>query len=100
MTTTLHIENEVRDYASWKEVFDKFGPFRDDGGVRRYRIGRDVQHPNRVVIDLDFDSTEAAAGFRDKLEKVWASPQSQDELVSHAVAAIHEVVEDTRVRRG
>ena len=30
---TLHIENTVRDYASWQEAFDKFERFRAENGV-------------------------------------------------------------------
>lgn len=93
MTASLHIENRVRDYVSWKEVFDKFDRFRTDGGVRGHRVSRPVGDPHTVVIDLDFDTTADAEAFREKLEKVWASPQSREELTAHAVAAVHEVVE-------
>ena len=57
-TNTLHIENTVRDYATWKPVVDKFDRFRADNGVRSYRLSRSVDDGNRVFIDLDFDSVE------------------------------------------
>ena len=93
MTATLHIENVVRDYASWKAVFDRFDRFRADGGVRRHRVSRLVGDPQAVTIDLDFDTAAEAEAFRERLEKVWASPQSQAELTAHTVATVHEVVE-------
>jgi hypothetical protein len=94
MTTSLHIENRVRDYDSWKRTFDKFDRFRSEGGVRGHRVSRDVQDPASVAIDLDFDTIEAAAAFREKLLKVWASPQSHDQLSGHASATVREILED------
>jgi hypothetical protein len=78
MTTSLHIENRVRDYDSWKRTFDKFDRFRSEGGVRGHRVSRDVQDP----------------AFREKLLKVWASPQSHDQLSGHASATVREILED------
>ena len=97
MTATLHIENTVNDYSSWKQAFDRFDRFRLDGGVRRHRVSRRVDQPNAVVIDLDFDSIDAASAFHDSLRKVWASPRSRAELADHAVAVIHEVLEQRPV---
>ena len=93
MTATLHIENTVNDYASWKRAFDRYDRFRLDGGVRRHRISRGVDDPNAVVIDLDFDTVDEAAAFHQSLQKVWASPQSRAELTGHAVA-IYETVNE------
>ena len=45
--TTLHIENTVRDYASWQEAFDKFERFRADNKVWSYRICRQARRPER-----------------------------------------------------
>ncbi len=92
-TNTLHIENTVRDYATWKPVFDKFDRFRADHGVRSYRLSRSVDDRNRVFIDLDFDSVEAAAEFGRALKKVRATPQSQHQLVSQEPPAVLEILE-------
>ena len=94
MTSTLHIENTVHDYDTWKHSFDKFDRFRSDGGVRRHRVSRKVDDPHEVVVDLDFDTMEQAAGFAQRLQKVWATPQSQAELANHASAVVHEVLEE------
>lgn len=91
--TTLHIENTVRDFDAWKEVFDKFDAFRRDGGVRSYRLARHQADPQRVVIDLDFDDDASAAAFGGALAKVWGTPQSRQQLVSHSAPQLLHVVE-------
>ncbi len=94
MTTTLHIENTVHDYATWKQAFDTFDRFRLDGGVRSHRVSRNVEDPHEVVVDLDFDTVEQAAAFAQRLQKVWATPRSRAELADHASAVVHEVLEE------
>ena len=64
MTTTLHIENTVRDYASWLQAFDKFERFRTDNGVQSYSICRRASDPSEIVIDLEFGSTRGGGGVR------------------------------------
>jgi hypothetical protein len=90
--TTLHIENTVRDYASWQEAFDKFERFRADNGVRSYRICRCSSQPNEVTIDLEFGSPEEAEAFVPKLEQIWSTPQSREQLVAHNAPTLLEVV--------
>jgi hypothetical protein len=92
---TLHIENTVRDFESWKAGFDKYEQFREDKGVRSYRISRPVDDPNTVTVDLDFDSADVAEQFRSHLAKIWSTPQSQQLLVSHNEPALLDVI--TRV---
>ena len=92
MTTTVHIENTIRDYASWQEAFDKFERFRADNGVRTYRICRRASNPNEITIDLEFGSPEEAEAFVPKLLKIWGTPQSQEELISHGAPELLELV--------
>jgi ribosomal protein L35AE/L33A len=99
--TTLHIENTVRDYASWQEAFDKFERFRADNNVLSYRICRQASDPNQVTVDLEFGSTADAEAFVPKLEQIWSTPQSQEQLVSHEGPEImelvrHRVLEESR----
>jgi hypothetical protein len=94
---TLHVENTVRDFDEWKAVFDKFDRFRAEKGMRAYRMSRMVDDPNKVVIDLDFDSIEAATEFRGALEQIWRTPQSQEQLVSHGTPTLYHVVEHKSV---
>lgn len=71
--TTLQIEHGVRDYDRWKAAFDGDPVGREAGGVRRYRIARQLDDPNCVRIDLDFDTTAEAEAFHDKLRALWAA---------------------------
>ena len=88
---TLRIENVVRDYESWKQVFDKFDRFRADGGVRAYRLARSAEEPGKVTVDLDFDSADEATAFRTGLEKVFETPQSKEQLISHLRPHVYDV---------
>jgi hypothetical protein len=92
--TTLHIENTLHDFDSWKTAFDKYDRMRADNGVRSYRISRRPDDPQQIVIDLEFDDRSAAEAFTGVLAKIWSSPQSQAELVSHSEPLLLEVVED------
>jgi hypothetical protein len=92
--TTLHIENTLHDYDSWKTAFDKYDRVRADNGVRSYRIHRRADDPQQILIDLEFDDRAAAEAFTQVLAKIWSSPQSQAELVSHSEPVLLETVED------
>jgi hypothetical protein len=99
--TTLQIENTVRDYATWQEAFDKFERFRVENGVRSYRVRRQVDDPNQITIDLEFASTAEAEAFVPLLERIWSTPQSREQLVSHAAPRVleelrHRLVEEAR----
>ena len=90
--TTLHIENTVRDYATWQEAFDKFERFRVDNGVRSYRISRQVADQNKVTVDLEFGSRADAEAFVPLLQKIWSTPHSREQLVAHADPVLMETV--------
>lgn len=90
---TVHIDNTVTDFASWKQAFDRFERFRRDSGVRRYRVGRHLADPSRVSIELDFDSIDDARAFGAALERIWRTPQSRRELVGHAAPLLLQVEE-------
>lgn len=90
---TLRTENQVRDYEAWKAVFDKFERFRAERNVRSYRVCRDAADPSNVSVELDFDSVEDAITFKGALEQIWATPQSQEQLISHATPKLYELAE-------
>jgi len=94
---TLHIENTVRDFDEWKAVFDKFDRFRAEKLTRSYRMARQVDEPNKVIIDLDFDTVEDATAFRGALEQIWQTPQSREQLVSHGTPLVFELVEQRQL---
>ena len=88
----LHIQNTVRDFDSWKAAFDKFERFREEHGVRSYRVLRSAADPNDVQVILDFDDEAAATEFRGRLEQILQTPQSLEQLSSHRGPDLLEVV--------
>jgi quinol monooxygenase YgiN len=72
---TLVVHHRVRDYATWKPVFDEHESVRRSHGEAEHRIYRMRNDPNSVAIHNDFPSVEAARGFiadpslRDAMER-------------------------------
>ncbi|HUP70185.1 MAG TPA: hypothetical protein VM142_10275 [Acidimicrobiales bacterium] len=62
--TALRIEHAITDYDTWKGAFDRAAPFREQSGVRSYRIQRPVDDVNYLMIDLDFDDVAGAEALR------------------------------------
>jgi len=60
---TLVVHHWVRDFATWKPVFDQHEDVRRGHGEVEHRIYQDIHEPNRVVIHNDFPSEEAARSF-------------------------------------
>jgi quinol monooxygenase YgiN len=90
--TTVHIENTVQDYDSWKANFDKYERFRAEQGVQSYRVSRSLTDPGEVLIDLEFCDETAARAFLPKLDQIMRSPQAQTQLVQHSVPRLYAVV--------
>lgn len=79
--STLHIEHAISDFDTWSAAFDRFAEVRRRAGVRAYRVQRPVDDPRYVVVDLDFDTVEAATAFRAFLEtQVWATRENSPAL--------------------
>src|SRR5689334_15632455 len=68
----LRIEHPVRDFASWKKVFDSDPGHRKHGGVLRYRIYHLITDPNHVFIDLEFNDKQTMEKFLGVLQSLWA----------------------------
>jgi len=90
--TTVHIENTVGDFDTWKANFDKYERFRAEQGVQSYRVSRSVTEPNEVLIDLEFCDGTAAQAFLPKLEQIMNSPQARAQLAEHSVPRLYTVV--------
>jgi hypothetical protein len=71
---TLRIEHRVQDYDRWKQVFDSDPADRKGSGVRAYRVMRAVDDPDLVLIDLDFDTVDAAQAMHQKMLGIWEGP--------------------------
>jgi hypothetical protein len=93
MMFVLHIEHPIRDFSVWKQAFDNDPAGRQRSGVRRYQIFRPIDDPKYVVIDLEFDSSNAAETFLGVMRQVWQSPQAAPALGGTPQTRIVEIVE-------
>ncbi len=88
---TLHIEHPITDFAVWHAAFDRFSDARRQAGVRAQRVRRPVDDPAYVVIDLEFDTADAAEAFRGFLQTVvWASRDASPALAGTPQTAVLE----------
>jgi hypothetical protein len=60
---TLVVHHRVRDYDTWKPVFDEHEGVRISHGEAEHRIYRMLGDRNSVAIHNDFPTVEAARGF-------------------------------------
>lgn len=67
----LQIEHLVPDYSRWKKAFDSDPVKRKESGVRRYRIFRQVNNLNYVIVELEFDNLSEAEIMMTALQKLW-----------------------------
>jgi hypothetical protein len=89
---TLLIEHSISDFDTWRDAFARFAEQRKQGGVLRERIMQPVDDPHYVLIDLEFDTLEAARRFLQFLEtQVWSTPANSPALVGSPRARIAEV---------
>ena len=71
---TLHIEHPITDLDTWLGAFNNFAEARKNAGVRSQRVRQPVGDPHYIVVDLEFDDSEAAQSFKEFLETVvWQS---------------------------
>ena len=78
---TLRIEHPITDFATWSAAFNRFADARRQAGVISHRVQRPVDAENCVLIDLDFETREAAEGFLNFLTTtVWARPENSPGL--------------------
>ena len=90
----LRIEHPISDFDAWKGAFDRFSDFRQQSGVRRYRVSRPTDDPNYIMIDLEFDSPSEAESFLAALRRnVWSSREAAPALMGEPQTRIVEAVE-------
>lgn len=78
---TLQIEHRIKDFALWKEAFDRDPVNRAASGVTADRISRPVDDPHYVVVELDFQQRSQAEALLAKLkERVWTSAEAAPAL--------------------
>jgi hypothetical protein len=58
------VQHRVRDFASWKPVFDQQGSIiRIRHGATRHWLYRSLDDPNDVVVSVEFPAEERARSF-------------------------------------
>jgi len=85
----LRIEHSVPRFDAWKQAFDSDPVGRKQGGVRRHRVLRQVDDPNYVMIDLEFDGSSEAEIFLSALRDLWG----RVDVMRNPEARILEMVE-------
>jgi heme-degrading monooxygenase HmoA len=81
----LVVHHRVRDFDSWKPVFDEHESSRREHGAKHHWVYRTVDDPNDVVVAVEFRSENDAREFvqdpslREAMEKagVEGEPQVQ-----------------------
>lgn len=73
--TTLFVRHLVADYATWRQVYDTFGPVQERFSVKAQAVYRAADNPNDVTITHEFPALEAAQQFAasDELRKAMTS---------------------------
>ena len=87
----LQIEHLVPDYNGWKKAFDSDPVNRKQSGVKRYRIFRQMNKPNYVILELEFDNLIEAEALLTALQKLWH--QVEGRVMMSPQARIVETVE-------
>ena len=95
---TLLIEHPITDLDTWLGAFNSFADARKNAGVRHQRVRQPIGDPCYIVVELDFDDSEAAQGFREFLEGVvWKSTDLSPGLDGVPTARVLEDVDPGRL---
>jgi hypothetical protein len=85
----LHIEHAISDLSTWLETFTRFAPAREQAGVQNAAIYQPADDPHYIVVNLTFETVEAASNFRTFLQEVvWKSPENSPALVGAPTARV------------
>ena len=88
---TLQIEHKIKDFQLWKTAFDRDPVNRAASGVTTHRIGRPVDDPHYVVVELDFEQRAQAEALLANLQaNVWNSGTAAPALQGAPVTRILE----------
>jgi hypothetical protein len=63
MSATLAIRHHVRDYATWRKVYDEAGPLRAQYGCTAQRVMQLPGDGNDLFVTHDFPTAEQAGSF-------------------------------------
>ena len=63
MATTMFARHTVKNYETWKRVYDQFGSTRKEKGVTGASVHRGAKDPNDITITHQFKDMNAATAF-------------------------------------
>ena len=96
---TLHIEHPITDLDTWLGAFNGFADARKNAGVRAQRVRQPVGDPRYIVVDLEFDASEAAHAFKEFLEGVvWQAQDLSPGLDGVPTARVLDDVDPSRLQ--
>jgi ribosomal protein L35AE/L33A len=87
----LQIEHPVPDYNNWKKAFDNDPVNRKQSGVKRYKIFRQADNPNYVIVELEFDTPDEAKNLLAVLQQLWK--QVEGKVMTEPKTRIIEIAE-------
>lgn len=97
---TLHIDHAISDLAVWRDAFEPLRDLRRQAGVTHETVRQPIDDPNRIIVDLEFDTADSARAFREFLEtNIWSTPANSPALVGSPTAIILETVVDAELTR-
>lgn len=63
MTAKLIAQLHVRDYDTFKSVFDQLRPVRQEHGATSHRLHRGLDDPNKIVVVTEYATADEARAF-------------------------------------
>lgn len=78
------LSHEVKDYATWRKIFDDGEALRSGAGVKVNGVYTSVENANHVTVLTEFPSVEAVQGFM-------SNPQLQSTMEAAGVVGKPEV---------
>ena len=63
MATTMFARHTVKNYETWKRVYDQFGSTRKEKGVTGASVHRGAKDPNDITVTHQFKDMNAATAF-------------------------------------
>jgi len=60
---TMIVQHHVKDFATWKSVFDSMSDLRISNGEISHKVYRDTMDPNKLTVINTWDTLEKSQKF-------------------------------------
>jgi hypothetical protein len=88
----LHIEHRIADLGTWLRDFASRAPVREQAGVTAVQVFQAEDDPQNIVVNLFFDTDDAANNYRTFLrEQAWSSSSSPGLAGNPSAIIFHEL---------